>query len=65
MDVSQLLLESVSRDGGLPEAREPEWLEKPRREKKAAEVEAEKGDDDEATASAAAPAERPYLPAVR
>ena len=28
VDVSQLLLESVSRDGGLPEAREPEWLDR-------------------------------------
>ena len=41
VDVSQLLLESVSRDG-LPEPREAEWLEKPRREKKASEIEAER-----------------------
>lgn len=28
VDVSQLLLESVSRNGGLPEPREPEWLDR-------------------------------------
>src|SRR5699024_7271499 len=57
VDVAQLLLESVTRDGDLPEPREAEWLEKPVREKKAAELEAEKA----AVATAAAPEKAPEV----
>ena len=60
VDVSQLLLESISRDGGLPDPREPQWLEQPKREKTTAEQEAEQAERDAAEAeraSAAAPAE--------
>ncbi|WP_291079755.1 (Fe-S)-binding protein, partial [Dietzia sp. UBA5065] len=59
VDVSQLLLESVSRDG-LPEPREAAWLEQPVREKTTAEQEAEQAERDAAEAAkaeAAAPAE--------
>ncbi|RBA30627.1 Fe-S oxidoreductase, partial [Dietzia maris] len=58
VDVAQLLLESVSRDGGLPEPREAAWLEQPTREKTKAEKEAEQAERDAAeaeSATAAAP----------
>ena len=45
IDVAQLLLESVSRDGSMPEVRSPEWLEKPKRGKTRAEAAADKHEE--------------------
>ncbi|WP_295652902.1 heterodisulfide reductase-related iron-sulfur binding cluster [uncultured Dietzia sp.] len=63
VDVAQLLLESVTRDGGLPEPREASWIEKPKREKTSAQKEAEQAEREAAEAekagatATAAPAE--------
>ncbi|MBB1029592.1 (Fe-S)-binding protein, partial [Dietzia sp. SLG310A2-38A2] len=67
VDVAQLLLESVTRDGGLPEPRELAWLEQPKREKTAAEkeaAEAEAATSADAKTAVAEPSGTPDNPVI-